>query len=250
MAPLFVVSDVHGYRNDLLEGLAEFGLTTEDGRWTGGADAQLWVLGDLTDRGPDGIGVVDLVMSLQEQAPEQVHVLMGNHEALTLGMARFPESKFADSWIINGGLASDQIALTDRHLDWLAGLPLLARAGKHLFMHSDTTAYFEWGSSIDEINETVRRTLSAADDLDGHWDVWARLTSRYHFSRRKGTSAARQMLEMLGGERIVHGHSIIGTLIGRPSVEVTDPVAYADGQVLAIDGGRYDGGPLLVVRLE
>jgi len=250
MAPLFVVSDVHGHRDDLLEGLVEFGLATEDGAWSGGANAHLWILGDLTDRGPDGIGVVDLVMSLQEQAPDQVHVLMGNHEALMLGMARFPESKFAESWMINGGLLADQLALTDRHLEWLAGLPLVARSVDYLFLHSDTTAYLGWGSSVDEINETVRGILAAEEDLEGHWDVWAKLTSRYHFARRGGASAARRMLDALGGDRIVHGHSIIGTLINCPSVEVSEPVQYADGQVLAIDGGRYDGGPLLVVRLE
>jgi hypothetical protein len=250
MASVFVVSDIHGHRDDLLEGLVEFGLASEDGEWIGKPDAQLWILGDLTDRGPDGIGVVDLVMSLQEAAPDQVHVLMGNHEALTLGMARFPDSRFVDSWIINGGLLADQVALTDRHLQWLASLPLVARFEDYLFLHSDTTSYLGWGSSVDEINETVRGIFASADDLDGHWDVWVKLTSRYHFARRGGTSAARTMLGALGGKKIVHGHSIIGTLINRPSEEVSEPVQYADGQVLAIDGGRYDGGPLLVVRLQ
>ena len=249
MAPLFVVSDVHGYRADLCAGLAEFGLTTPDGEWTG-AGAQLWVLGDLTDRGPDGIGVIDLVMSLQDQAPGQVHMLMGNHEALALGTSRFPKSRFADSWRVNGGLATDQKALTDAHLEWLAALPLLARVGEYLFMHSDTSAYLGWGDSVDEINETVREMLSSPADLEAHWEVWARLTSRYHFSGRDGATVARQMLGMLGGSRIVHGHSIIGSLIDRPSEETTEPVIYAEQQVLAIDGGRYDGGPLLVVRLE
>ena len=47
----------------------------------------------------------------------------------------------------------------------------------------------------------------------------------------------------------MHGHSIIGTLVdGRP--EVDGPLTYADGLVVAIDGGRYDGGPLLLVELS
>jgi hypothetical protein len=58
------------------------------------------------------------------------------------------------------------------------------------------------------------------------------------------------MLSTYGGEVIVHGHSIIGTLLGVPSEEVTKPVLYADGHVLAIDGGRYDGGPLLLVEAD
>lgn len=258
MAPLFVVSDVHGYLDDLLEGLVDFGLISAEGRWIGG-DARLWFLGDLLDRGPDGIGVVNLVRSLQEQAPDSVHALMGNHEALALGMKRFPPSrfaagrfsrgKFADSWSMNGGLARDQEGLSDQHLKWLAGLPMMARVDDFLFLHSDTVAYRSWGSSIDEINETVRADLSAPYDEAKHWELWAQLTTRYHFLGLDGLKVATEMLREFGGRRIVHGHTIIGSLIDRPSHQVTEPYEYAEGQVLAIDGGRYDGGPLLVVRL-
>jgi hypothetical protein len=248
MGPLFVVSDVHGHRDDLVAGLAGEGLTDRDGTWCGG-DAQLWVLGDLTDRGPDGIGVVDLVMSLQRQAPEQVHMLMGNHEMLALGMKRFPETKFASSWVINGGRERDQEALTSEHIEWLGSLPVLAKVGDYLFMHSDTTAYLEWGDSVEEINARVREIIESGD-FDGYWDVWARLTSRYDFARLDGPDVARSLLERLGAKGIVHGHSIIGSLVDCPSSEVDGPVLYAEGQVLAIDGGRYDGGPLLVVQLE
>jgi len=58
------------------------------------------------------------------------------------------------------------------------------------------------------------------------------------------------MLDALGGECIVHGHSIIGSLTDTPSPQVQGPISYADGLVVAIDGGRYDGGPLLVVQLD
>lgn len=243
-----MVSDVHGHREDLRAGLAAEGLVDSLGRWRGG-DAQLWFLGDLTDRGPDGIGVIDMVMSLQRQAPGRVHALMGNHEILALGMKRFPQSRFAGSWVINGGLYSDQDALTPEHLDWLGALPVLAKVGDYLFMHADTTAYLSWGESVDDINAAVR-AIVASRDVDGYWDVWARLTSRYHFARPGGPEVARDLLEKLGCSGIVHGHSIIGSLIDCPSSEVDGPVLYADGQVLAIDGGRYDGGPLLVVQLE
>ena len=33
------------------------------------------------------------------------------------------------------------------------------------------------------------------------------------------------------------------------SYRTEGPIAYADGLVVAIDGGRYDGGPLLLVEL-
>ncbi|HET9858312.1 MAG TPA: metallophosphoesterase family protein [Nocardioidaceae bacterium] len=248
MGALYVVSDIHGYLDDLVSGLRDAGLVDENRAWSGG-DAQLWILGDLMDRGPNGIGVLDFVRALQAEAPAQVHMLLGNHEALAVGMKRFPGSRFAESWQINGGRADDQDALTDDHLAWLSSLPAVAKIGDYLFLHSDTTDYLRWGDSVEEINAGIRAAM-ASDDVDAHWDVWAGLTSRYRFARLDGPEAARELLEQLGASGIVHGHSIIASLIDCPSSEVDGPVLYADNQVLAIDGGRYDGGPLLVVQLE
>ncbi len=247
MASLFVVSDIHGYVDDLRSSLAGAGLVDGSGAWTGG-DAQLWVLGDLFDRGPDGIGVIDLVMSLQRQAPEHVHMLMGNHEALALGYRLFPDSRFGEVWQVNGGRTSDQERLTDEHVAWLRSLPVVARHSGYLLVHSDTTEYLEWGESVEEINDTVT-TLLADDDGEALWEVFATLTSRYDFARNDGARVAEDMLSTLGGRCIVHGHSIIGTLTDQPSEEIEGPIAYADGLVVAIDGGRYDGGPLLLVEL-
>ena len=246
---LFVVSDVHGYVDDLRNGLAGAGLIGDDDTWTGG-DHQLWVLGDLLDRGPDGIGAIDLVRSLQHRAPDNVHMLMGNHEAMALGYKLFPDTQFREVWAINGGLDSDQRALTEEHLEWLRSLPVMARVGDFLLMHSDITDYLEWGSSVEEINESVT-TLLADDvaDAEALWEVFASLTNRFDFAGDDGARVAQDMLQRLGGKCIVHGHSIIGTLVGKPSEETEGPISYADGLVIAIDGGRYDGGPLLVVEL-
>jgi hypothetical protein len=243
----FVISDVHGHLADLRVVLGDAGLVRDD-RWTGG-DTQLWVLGDLVDRGPDGIGVVRLVRSLQQQAPDQVHVLMGNHESLMLGQRLFPDTRFSEVWLINGGHHSDQEALTDEEVAWLRALPLVARVGDWLLLHSDTVAYLDWGSTVEEVNATVAGLL-AGDDAATHFDVFAALTERYDYLGVGGANTARLVLETLGGERIVHGHSIIGSLIGQPSDRVTEPLLYAEGLVLAIDGGRYDDGPLLLTRLD
>ena len=247
MSSLYVDSDVHGYVDDLRQTLTEAGLVDADGGWTGG-DAHLWVLGDLIDRGPDGVGAIDLVRSLQQQAPDHVHMLMGNHEALALGYKLFPDTRFGDVWAVNGGHAADQERLTEEHVAWLRRLPVMARHGDYLLMHSDTTDYLEWGDSVDDINETVS-SLLADDDAEAHWEVFASLTSRYDFAHGDGARVAGDVLAALGGRCIVHGHSIIGTLTQQPSSTIEGPIAYADGLVVAIDGGRYDGGPLLLVEL-
>lgn len=246
----YVVSDVHGHLADLRAVLTQAGLLRED-RWVGGRDGDddLWILGDLVDRGPDGIGVVRLVRSLQEQAPQHVHMLLGNHECLMLGERLFPTSRFGEVWLLNGGRLEDQEGLGDDDVAWLRALPAMAVVGDDLLLHSDTTSYLTWGRSVADVNATLRGLL-AGDDARQHFDVFAALTSRYDYVGEEGVDTARRMLETFGGQRIVHGHSIIGTLVDKPSYEIDGPLVYADGLVVAIDGGRYDGGPLLLVRLS
>lgn len=250
MGSSYVVSDVHGHLDELRAVLSDAGLAEGD-RWVGGpsGDDALWVLGDLTDRGPDGIGVLRLVRSLQEQAPERVTMLLGNHEALMLGEKLFPDSRFSGVWLVNGGRFTDQEALTDEDVAWLRSLPAMALVGEDLLVHSDTTDYLGWGSSVEQVNATVADLLGGRD-VDQLFDVFATLTSRYDYLGPQGPLAARRMLDTFGGSRLVHGHSIIASLTGTPSAQTTEALSYADGLVLDIDGGRYDGGPLLLVRLS
>jgi hypothetical protein len=60
---------------------------------------------------------------------------------------------------------------------------------------------------------------------------------------------ADQMLGSLGGEQIVHGHSVIADQLGIQPDEVDEPYLYAEGKVLGVDGGLFVGGPCLVVKL-
>lgn len=256
----YVVSDLHGHAELLVVSLEQAGLVDAGGAWCGG-QARLTFLGDYFDRGPDGIGVVDLIRRLAEEAAEtggRVDALIGNHEILALGMSRFGDehvrselwsrSSFARSWTLNGGQVRDQERLTSEHIAWLSGLDVIALDGPNLLQHSDTTEYLRWGNTIERINNAVRDVL-ASDNLEQWWECWARLTTRYAFASVDGAQVAADMLSQLGGERIIHGHTFISTLVGRESSEITGPLSYAGGRALAIDGGIYSGGPCLLVQL-
>ena len=111
--PLFVVGDVHGHRDVLVALLRDAGLVDSAERWSGG-DAVTWLVGDLVDRGPDGIGTIDLVRRLERESDGALHCLLGNHEALIVAVRRFgdvetsyPGTTFRDVWRLNGGLESD-----------------------------------------------------------------------------------------------------------------------------------------------
>jgi hypothetical protein len=257
---VLATSDAHGHLAELTAALRASGLLDDASRWCGG-DARLWVLGDLLDRGPDGLGVIALVRRLTDEAAAAggaVRTVLGNHEVIALGTRRFGDAEvvhrgvvrtFSSIWARNGGLASDQAGIDDELFSWLSALPAIARDGDHLLMHSDTVGYLEWSDSVDDINRAVRDTL-AGDDPVAWFDVLVRLGRRHEFAGRSGPAAARLLLDTLGGTRVVHGHSIIGDLFDEPCDSYDEPRLYADGLALDIDGGIYEGGPCLVARLS
>jgi hypothetical protein len=256
---LVAVGDVHGHLDELVTSLTNARLIDDERNWVGG-NALVWFLGDFMDRGPSGVAVLDLVIALAEQAHEvggRVGSLLGNHEILALGMHKFgdrripgadTERSFERSWALNGGQDADQEGLTDRHIDWMSSLPAIAREGDYLLLHSDTLEYAHWGQTISEVNANLAVVL-AGDDLTEWWDAWRLLTTRYAFRGKDGQAKAAEMLQVLGGERLIHGHSIIAEMQGLEPHEVTQPHNYAGGLVLGVDGGVVLGGPVLVVDL-
>ncbi|MEU9244918.1 metallophosphoesterase [Streptomyces sp. NPDC048385] len=266
--PLYVVGDVHGYFDELVAALREQGLIDADGHWCAGT-ARLWFLGDFTDRGPDGIGVIDLVMRLSAEAAAAggyCKALMGNHELLLLGAKRFGDTPvnsgagtatFQAAWLLNGGQKTDMDRLQDHHLQWMARLDAVEAVDGYLLVHSDTTAYLDYGDSIEAVNDTVRETITR-NDADEVWDLFRKFTKRFSFRDEGGADAVRSLLDTYGGTRIVHGHSPIPYLLGEVGSEdgeegtgpvVEGPHIYADGMAIAMDGGVTMAGKLLVRQL-
>lgn len=80
------VGDVHGSLDGLLGILRAAGLVDASGRWSGGT-ATFVQTGDVTDRGADVRGVLDLLRRLGREAASaggRVVPVLGNHEAMNL----------------------------------------------------------------------------------------------------------------------------------------------------------------------
>jgi Calcineurin-like phosphoesterase len=246
---VFVVGDVHGHRDVLVRLLRDEGLVNASERWTGG-EARVWLLGDLVDRGPDGIGAIELAMRLEREG--DVRCLLGNHEALLLGAHRYGAlpawddgPTLHDLWLLNGGQATDLRRLQPEQVAWLTQRPLAAREGTWLILHADTDRYLELGTSVEAINATARAVL-LGDDPAAFGALLDRLGDRLAFSDPARLAA---LLDALGGQRVIHGHTPIAITLECDPTTVVEPLVYADGLAVNVDHCLFGGGPGFVTRL-
>ncbi len=83
---IIAVGDLHGDFAAWRAISIASGLTDRQGRWTGG-QAVLVQTGDVVDRGPDGLKILQDLMRLQREAARakgRVVALVGNHEAMNM----------------------------------------------------------------------------------------------------------------------------------------------------------------------
>lgn len=117
----YAFSDVHGHLAALDRLLERVSPSSAD---------RIYMLGDMIDRGPDPVGVMQLCRGL----PRSV-VLMGNHEDLMLSFLRDQSDPVVRlNWECNGGTSTaDGLRAMDdlkriELLDWIASLPSYAHA--------------------------------------------------------------------------------------------------------------------------
>ncbi len=93
----YVISDIHGCYDKYIKMLDLIGLSDSD---------TLYVLGDVIDRGPDGIKILFDMMKRKNVIP-----IIGNHESMALGVMRISSNGLTDvsfknayiTWMYNGG---------------------------------------------------------------------------------------------------------------------------------------------------
>lgn len=171
---VFALSDVHGGYDRLTALLLAAGLVQPAPpspialAWAGG-DSVLVVLGDLIDKGPQPIEVVDGLRALETSAAAaggRVVVLLGNHEAEFF--VNPTNSKADGSDGIDRELASLQIdpvvlaAGSEPRGAWLQARPFGARVGRWFFAHGGSTQ----GRTVAALDGALRAALTAHPTFD------------------------------------------------------------------------------------
>ena len=135
----YVISDIHGYLSRMFDVLkqAEFDWDNDE----------LYVLGDVIDRGPESAEALHWAV---EEAPDNVHFLLGNHEdmayrALLQVKEDIPidDIIYDDPWSWNGGYRTLDdcrdfygVDWCHKAAQWISNLPLYYIVGDKLLVHA------------------------------------------------------------------------------------------------------------------
>jgi serine/threonine protein phosphatase 1 len=131
----YVVADVHGMQDKLLDLLERIPICVED-------DTMVF-LGDYVDRGPNSRGVLDTILGLMESGL-RVICLRGNHECM---WEDYLKDREALLFLYNGGVATlksyhqypaagPEVVLPDRHRLFLAELQPYHEMEEFILVHA------------------------------------------------------------------------------------------------------------------
>ena len=138
---VLAIGDVHGMYEKLTKLMDKISFHPEE--------ELLIFLGDYIDRGSASVRCLQYIFDLQQQYPESVVCLLGNHEVMMssyLAKNRCSYNSliadYADAWLENGGFATlQQLNEMDAEkrnilLDWATNLPVKFQYQEYFFCHA------------------------------------------------------------------------------------------------------------------
>ncbi|MGH8053970.1 MAG: metallophosphoesterase [Stenotrophomonas sp.] len=248
---IVAVSDIHGQYALLVNLLRANHVIDANDQWALGTDT-LVIAGDVFDRGPQVTEAFWLLYSLQQQAADAggaVHFVLGNHETMVLyDDLRYVNPKYLRSAQLLGRSYAQLYGADSVIGQWLRTRPVLLRIGDTLFLHGgispeavqlalqpeQTNAAYQ--ASLGRAKAEVKADPSTAPLYDGKTSpIWY----RGYFDGRLDTAGVQSVLDQLGLQRIVVGHTSM------PHVS-----SFHGGRVIAIDSSIKNGenGELLFIE--
>lgn len=177
-----VVGDVHGLYADLVELLQELGYVLEPGMAPVHPDGRkLLFLGDMVDRGPDSLKVVDLVMAAVNNGH---YAIKGNHETKLVRFWQAFQANQATGLSVSAAETAMAFAkLSEKDRDrvgtFLQNLPVTYVWGNAVgFVHADLNHY-------DPITTPGSCMLFGSDKSDSPLDVDAQYSEMARFGVNK-----------------------------------------------------------------
>jgi hypothetical protein len=218
---VYALSDAHGGYETLLAVLAANHLIAGPDadptkvKWTGGT-ATLIIAGDLIDKGSKSLEVIDLVRSLETQAPHgggRVIATMGNHEAEFLldpmnhkAMSTGPDAVGIDNELSARGIDPQKVAAgkdAEGRGKWLAALPLGVRVKKWFFAHGGNTQQMSIKDLKKKLENSIANNGFGDKDITGKGSI---LEAQEWYGDYNDSKAGKKEADALGVDHIVFGH--------------------------------------------
>ena len=214
---VYCISDIHGCYAEFMKLLQKINFNKND---------TLYVLGDMIDRGENGMECLDYIRS-----QPNIVALMGNHEMMMLGYYPGSGRKRDYHWLTQGGiqmlkqinrlkLSKDGRKRWNETLSWVRGLPLCIEVTVN---NSD---YFLSHAGFDATKPMEQQT--AFDH------VWTRENFILH--------------PAISGKTCIFGHTPTIALRGNSDSSIWSDPNHKDK--ICIDGGCVYGGALAALRLD
>lgn len=197
---ILFVTDIHGCCNQFSQFLD----------WVKDSGATVVLGGDLIDRGPNDLGVLertrDLMLDPESWGLQSFAVIRGNHEQIFLNALN---GYGMIDWIRNGG-DYENIEALKPHAEWIRELPYFVVIGDTLFSH---TGGYHGVNPAEFLNSVTNREEF----------VWSRDACRRGSGLAKWSKTLRKS---------VFGHTPKG------------PLPYSVGDSICVDTGCYSTGVL------
>ena len=216
-----VLSDIHGEYNSYINLLKANGIIDDNLHWNFG-HGHFVVLGDIFNRGDMVTEVLWHLFGLEKQAAQaggMVHLLLGNHEVMTLNKnLSYLSEKYTKVEAITGRKYYNLYPENSVLGRWLRSKPVMITINNILFIHAGISMELvKKNLSIEQINQIffnkiVAKELNAIDRdqelkfLDSEYGpLWYR---GYFMDDNFTESRLDSILHFFGKEHIVVGHTV------------------------------------------
>lgn len=212
----YVMSDLHGCYAEFIQMLKTINFSDED---------KLYILGDVIDRGPDSLKIIDYIVS-----KPNITLLLGNHEQLYI---EWFETPCVNDWFANGGDKTFEELVKSKPLEYqydlykyFKGLPTIVVVDKFILVHAGLYLPNNY------------KDLSLEDILNAQfldYNIWSR-------------SHVDNYYELSNNYKIICGHTPVQNIVEFDSLKSAKMVN--QGSYIYLDCGGVFGGNHACLRLD
>jgi len=264
---IFVMSDLHGSFNAMSSLLINNGVINSEYEWSFG-DGHLVMVGDITDRGKNMLPCLWLFYKLEQENPNKIHYLYGNHELMTLyGRAAYLNEKTKACIAKITGKSSKNKALKMLFSEsselgrWLRARNTIEIIGDILFVHGGlSTDLVNAELTIEQINNVVRKYADVSSKKLPKKDAVAKLLFgrkgpmwyrgmvmdyKKHYKKMTQEDFNR-VLSYFDVKKVIVGHTEVDNVstdynqkLIRVNVHQPSEKNSGDAQALLVESGKY-----------